>query len=61
MAPSLAEVLALAQKVDAMDAACVKLLDQGISLAEFVKASPALKQVQAGWQMIGSWSHSLGR
>ena len=38
-----AEVLALAQKVDAMDAARVQLLDEGISLAEFVKASPALK------------------
>ena len=38
-----AEVLALAQKVDAMDAARVKLLDQGISLADFVKASPTLK------------------
>ncbi len=38
-----AEVLALAQKVDAMDAARVKLLDDGISLADFVKASPTLK------------------
>jgi 4-hydroxy-4-methyl-2-oxoglutarate aldolase len=38
-----AEVLALAQKVDAMDAARVKLLDEGISLVDFVKASPTLK------------------
>ena len=38
-----AEVLALAQKVDAMDAARVKLLEAGISLADFVKASPILK------------------
>ena len=42
-APSLAEVPALAPKVDAMDAARIELLDQGISLADFVKASPTLK------------------
>ena len=38
-----AEVPTLAQKVEAMDAARVELLDQGISLAEFIKASPTLK------------------
>ena len=38
-----AEVLALAKTIDDMDNARIKLLDEGIPLPEFVKASPALK------------------
>ena len=49
------EVLALAKKIDDMDNAHIKLLDDEIPLPEFVKASPTLKQVTEQACYILAW------